>query len=221
MPGTGPAALSLAAHGALVLLLALAFGQARPLATSRGRTPPVILLGAELPRPVPAQAPPPPAPHVPRHVTQHLAPAQPPVAQPGPTQAAPPEPAAAAAASADPPVPAGQTSAAEAAPAASGPASPPPLLYLAEVSRLIQLRLDYPEQARQDRAKGTALVHILLARDGTVLSVELVRGAGHPALDAEAREVVLRIHKFPQLPEYYARGEQRFAIDQPIGFRGG
>jgi len=103
--------------------------------------------------------------------------------------------------------------------AAGARSEPPPLLYLAEVSRLIRLRLDYPAPARLDRAQGMAVVHIVLARDGTVLSVDLIQGAGDPALDEEARAVVLRIHKFPGLPEDYARGEQRFAIDQPIGFR--
>jgi TonB family protein len=220
MREAGPAALSLAAHGVLALLLVLAFGQLRPLAGSAARSLPAIVLGLELPKPAlaPAPAPPPARPRPARHVARGAAPvpaAQTPVATAGDTQLAPPQPPAAveesvAAAPAEP-----------AAAAAGAAAEAPPLLYLAEVSRLIRLRLDYPEQARLDRARGTALVHILLARDGTVLSVELLRGAGHPALDAEAREVVLRIHKFPELPDYYARGEQRFAIDQPIGFVGG
>ena len=226
MPDKGPAALSLAVHGILALLLVLSFGQARPLATSAGRAMPTIMLGMDLPKPAVAQALPPPAPPpVPRHVAHKLvAQAPPPMAQLGDTPAEPAQqPVSAVAAEpavVEPPVPSEATATAEATPAASGPAEALPLLYLAEVSRLIRLRLGYPEQARLDRAKGTAVVHILLARDGTVLGVELVRGAGHPALDAEAREVVLRIHKFPELPDYYARGEQRFAIDQPIGFRG-
>jgi TonB family protein len=221
MPGTGPAALSLAVHGALALLLVLAFGRAMPLARPAAKTMPAILLGMDLPRPAALPAAPP---HAPRRVARAAHAAAPP-----PVAARDEAPAAAAQQAAPAPLPApvagaepapAAAPAAEAAPAGGGPAEAPPLLYLAEVSRLIRLRLDYPAQARQDRARGTALVHILLARDGTVLSVELVRGAGHPALDAEAREVVLRIRKFPELPAYYARGEQRFAIDQPIGFVG-
>lgn len=223
MRGAGPVAVSLAVHGLAALLLVLAFGHARLLPRPAVRALPAIVLDMEVPRPALAQAAPPPAPpRVERRMVRvALRAAQKPVAQFGDTPVTPvqsDEPAAAAPVAA---IPAEAPAApVEAAAAASGPAEPPPLLYLAEVSRLIRLRLDYPAQARQDKARGTALVHILLARDGTVLSVEVVHGAGHPALDTEAREVVLRIHKFPELPEYYARGESRFAIDQPIGFVG-
>jgi protein TonB len=206
-------ALSLAVHGAVAVLALLAFGHSRPLARPAAAKLPMIVLGVGLPKPVAvAQAKAAPALRHPRRPVVHsAAPAQP-VTMPAEPQTVPQEQAAPVVATAGP-------APSETPPAAGEPAGPLPLLYLAEVSRLIRLRLDYPAQARLDRASGVAVVHILLARDGTVLSVELVRGAGHPALDAEAREVVLRIGKFPDLPAYYARGEQRFAIDQPIGFR--
>lgn len=221
LPKAGAAALSLVLHGAVLLLAALVVHTVKPV----GPTAKAVMLIALEQGPAPAAAnQAAPAPPRSRHKPQA---SRAPAAAPAGTEAAiprePAQPAFAAASSEDQarpetpqPAPAGAG-----APTAGVQAEPPPLLYLAEVSRLIRLRLDYPAQARLDQAQGTAVVHILLARDGTVLSVELIQGAGHPALDQEAREVVLRIHKFPELPAYYARGEQRFAIDQPIGFRGG
>jgi protein TonB len=96
---------------------------------------------------------------------------------------------------------------------------PLPIEYLKEVSRMIRVNLNYPWQAKRDRVEGTVVVHILLARDGSVVSVSLVQGASNSALDEEACNVVLRIRKFPGLPEDVLRGGREFAIDQPIRFR--
>jgi TonB family protein len=136
--------------------------------------------------------------------------APPPPADSPPALAVAPAPPAAAA-----PVP-GPNS----APAAASveQAEPLPLLYLAEVSRMIRSHLAL--SGRQDHAHGTVVVHIVLARDGTVLGAAVIQGAGFAALDEAAREVVLRIRKFPELPVEFARGQQQFAIDQPIGFNG-
>ena len=206
----GAAALSLLVHCTILVLAVLAAGGQRP----PPQAPKLLLIALDSP----PRATTPSVSH-PLAPTRHKPGARP---APAPTRVAPQaEPAPVTARVADrkqpdaPPPAAAEVDAV----AAAAPTEPPPLLYLAEVSRLIRLRLDYPARARLDRAQGTAVVHILLARDGTVLRVDLVQGAGHPALDEEARAVVLRIHKFPELPDSYARGEQRFAIDQPIGFR--
>ena len=219
VPRAGATALSLAVHCTVLVLAALAFGM-HPALRPPLRMIPLITLEQAPPTPAKAAPAPAAAPRLP-HRPRAAARPDPAAAQAPAPHGSEPQPLVSS-------LPAAAEPAAEAqpAPAPADSAAPvghteaPPLLYLAEVSRLIRLRLDYPARARLERAQGTAVVRILLARDGTVLSVEVIQGAGNPALDEEARAVVLRIHKFPGLPDDYARGEERFAIDQPIGFRG-
>ena len=93
----------------------------------------------------------------------------------------------------------------------------PPLAYLTEVSRMIRVNLSYPPQAH---THGIAVVHIRIARDGTVLDAGVIHSSGNPALDEEARAVVLRIGKFPEPPSAYFPDVGDFGIDQPIHFLG-
>jgi TonB family protein len=144
------------------------------------------------------------------------APLAPPPADPAAALAVAPAPAAAAPAAAPTPDAVAPPAGAANVVAGAEPVEPLPLLYLAEVSRMIRAHL--APGGRPDHARGTVVVHIILARDGTVLGAAVVQGAGYAALDEAAREVVLRIHKFPELPGEFARGQQQFAIDQPIGF---
>ncbi|HWY23943.1 MAG TPA: energy transducer TonB [Nevskia sp.] len=213
----GAAALALVLHCAILLLAALSIHAVKPAGPAPKAVMPIALEQGPAPSTA-SQAAPPPIPRRRPHASRPEPPAA--AATDAPIPPEQPQPALIAASPGDqarPETPQPPAAGAELPTAGE----PPPLLYLAEVSRLIRLRLDDPARARLERAQGTVVVHILLARDGTVLSAEVIQGAGHPALDEEARQVVLRIHKFPELPEYYARGEQRFAIDQPIGFRGG
>ncbi|MGH8446280.1 MAG: energy transducer TonB, partial [Solimonas sp.] len=99
------------------------------------------------------------------------------------------------------------------------PDVPPPLEYLRRISRLIGAGQRYPWSARQYGHEGDALVRMHLARDGTVLSAQLLRGTGHASLDEEARGVVLRIARFPPFPADYLPQIAEFDIDQPISFR--
>jgi TonB family protein len=99
--------------------------------------------------------------------------------------------------------------------AAAGGIGGLPLFYRREVSTLIDYRLRPPPAVT-----GTVVVRMHLRRDGIVLGAMVIRGSGTPALDQEAREVVLRIHRFDWLPDDAIPGVADFSIDEPIRFHG-
>lgn len=158
-------------------------------------------------------------------------PAQPRTAKP--VRRASPAPAPTAATATDSATPAPQAVAAppQSAPAADSggvPAARPPdaeelddrpIAYLLTLTRVIRRSLKYPWHARQYRQQGDAIVRMHLRRDGTVLSATLVQSSGYSALDEEAREVVLRVRRFPPFPADYRPSRQEFEIDQPVTFR--
>jgi len=104
------------------------------------------------------------------------------------------------------------------APSGQGEPAEIPWAYLWKVKRLINEHRHYPRKAYGARQQGTAVVRIQLSRDGQLLAAQLKKSSGHALLDAEARDVVLRIGRFPPLPEQYLIGQLEFAIDQPIEF---
>lgn len=108
---------------------------------------------------------------------------------------------------------------AAAAPDAVEPEVPPPLEYLRRISKIISLSQKYPWHARQYGHQGDVIVRMHLARDGTVMTATLLSSSGHASLDAEARDVVLRIRRFPPFPADYIPQQHEFDIDQPVSFR--
>jgi protein TonB len=56
----------------------------------------------------------------------------------------------------------------------------------------------YPEQAKADRLEGMVIVEAVIATDGTVLDVDVIRSA-HPLLDTAAVEAVSRWEYTPTL----------------------
>lgn len=137
-----------------------------------------------------------------------------PAAPPETTEAATAVPVAAGSAGVEP-----LASAAVQAPAPLEAETPPPLAYLAQVSAIIGRARHYPWSALQYREQGDVIVRMHLLRDGTVISANVVQSSGHAALDAEARDVVLRIARFPPFPADYLPAQRSFDIDQPILFR--
>ncbi|TDX33768.1 TonB family protein [Rhodovulum visakhapatnamense] len=139
-----------------------------------------------------------------------------------------PEPPARTARSAAPPsearaaqVARGRSEAAEAGAGATGGA---PTLTPARASALqaewgarIRARVDrshrYP---RGTRASGRALIELVLARDGRLVSARLVQSAGDPRLDAAALAAVRRAGRFPPAP----RGLEaaRYSFTLPLRF---
>lgn len=148
----------------------------------------------------------------PRPVHERKAPPPPSTLQVSPATPAPPAVAAAASSEAAP------------TPAAAPPSDaelsvPPPTAYLRHITRIINFEQKYPWSARQYDQQGDVIVRMHLMRDGRVVSVALIRSSGYAALDDEARNVILRIMKFPPFPSDYLPQVGEFDIDQPITFR--
>ena len=123
-------------------------------------------------------------------------------------------------AAAMPPAPiAAPAAAAETGAAYPGNAQPPlspPLAYLSEVSRVIRVHLD----DQRPHVHGLTVVHIRIARDGTLLEAEIAQSSGSKSVDEKALSVILGIHRFPEPPSAYVSAIGDFSIDQPIRFLG-
>jgi TonB family protein len=214
-------ALTVLLHLAIVALLCLRL-PAATVEEARVATPSVVLLTLPSAVPQPAIAPSPAAKSKPRT----RKPSEPPVAHAAakrqvesvrdePAQAEPhvtADTSTSLGASAAPQLAAGP-------PPAALADTPPPLEYLRRIARIIGLSQHYPWSARQYGHEGDVLVRMHLSRDGTVLAVTLIRSSGHASLDAEARDVVWRIGRFPPFPFDYLPRIGEFDIDQPISFR--
>jgi len=61
------------------------------------------------------------------------------------------------------------------------------------------LKLRYPPSSIRAHEEGQVLLNVLVDADGHAQRVEIARGSGHAALDAAAREAVLRAHFKPVL----------------------
>lgn len=61
------------------------------------------------------------------------------------------------------------------------------------------LKLRYPPSSIRAREEGAVLLNVLVDAGGRATRVEIARGSGHSALDAAAREAVLRAHFKPVL----------------------
>jgi protein TonB len=147
--------------------------------------PPPPVQQAEIPPPTPAPAPklvpPPPAP----------------VAQVHPPRA-PPQRAAARApvnpAGAPGHAPAGQNAASRAGDASNGAA------WMGKLKQWWDQHSVYPTEASQTNEGGNVKVHIVIAPDGEVTSIEVVRGSGLSVLDAAAVAVFRDAHLPPFPP---------------------
>jgi len=93
---------------------------------------------------------------------------------------------------------------------------PPPLAYLIEVSRIIRAYLD----DQKPHVHGLTVVHIRIARDGSLLGAGIAQSSGSSAVDEAALSVIVGIHRFPEPPSAYLSAIGDFSIDQPIRFLG-
>ncbi len=153
---------------------------------------------------------------------------------PTPTVSAAPTPAAPAAAA-----PAAPAAAATVAAVATIAASPPPTtgdvaniattasyvdlerlerMYAKLVSRTISVNQQYPVYSKQFGERGTAMVRVSLARDGSVLDAVVLTPTGYKYLDDEARNVMMRVGRFAPVPALLRQGSKVVVIDQPVKF---
>jgi periplasmic protein TonB len=157
--------------------------------------PPPPVQQAEIPPPTPAPAPdvPPPPPPV-AQVQPPQPPAPAPVAQVHPPRA-PPQRAAARApvkpAGAPAHAPAGQNAASRASNANNAAA------WMGKLKQWWDQHSFYPKEASQTNEGGNVKVHIIIASDGQVTSIEVVQSSGLSVLDAAALAVFRNAHLPP------------------------
>ena len=89
--------------------------------------------------------------------------------------------------------------------------------YLERVKRWINKYRTYPNDAKKEKQKGTALLTISLRRDGTVLDVHLDQSSGFPLLDEAALKAVRDSSPVPPFPPTYTENQLEF--DLPFEFR--
>ncbi|HZR33980.1 MAG TPA: TonB family protein, partial [Nevskia sp.] len=94
-----------------------------------------------------------------------------------------------------------------------------PPSYLSQITSKISENFRYPPKSVQNEEEGDAVVRIRMARDGTILGVELQKKTGFVALDAEARNVFDRIVKFPPVPADVFPEAASFEFTLPINFK--
>jgi periplasmic protein TonB len=170
------------------------------------------------------QKPPPPPPPVPKPVQAQAAPKpQPPAPQPAP-QPPTQQPV-------QPPPQLAQPMAPPVAPAGTPEGNPKGLMqdnspavavpqptddgddvvsYQTLVFGMLELKKEFPDDARRRGAYGTALIYFELNDDGSVKNEKLLRSSGDAALDVESLALVQRAAPFPKPPS----GAQKvFAAD--------
>lgn len=72
--------------------------------------------------------------------------------------------------------------------------------YAALLKSWLGRHMHYPVQARLNGIEGTAVVRVVMSRDGRILSYQLEQSSGHAVLDREAIEAVKRSAPLPPLP---------------------
>lgn len=84
--------------------------------------------------------------------------------------------------------------------------------YARDASQLILERLVYPEDARRQEVEGRAQIRLVIARDGTLVSHEILRGTGHAGLDQAVSRAVTEVARFPRLPRGYREPRLNFVV---------
>jgi protein TonB len=88
--------------------------------------------------------------------------------------------------------------------------------YLNRVRRWLAKYKKYPPEALKRKQEGTVLIAFTLARDGTVLSVDIERSSGVPVIDQSVFEMMRRASPVPPVPPQYT-GET-LSIALPIRY---
>ena len=60
--------------------------------------------------------------------------------------------------------------------------------------------LNYPDEARKRRMRGTVVINVGIRRDGSVENAEIVRSSGVPLLDSSALRIARLAEPYPPLP---------------------
>ena len=69
--------------------------------------------------------------------------------------------------------------------------------------------LNYPDEARRRQLHGELMLTVGLARDGRVMSVDVIQSSGHRILDDAAIRIVHLAAPFPPIPHGHDRGSNK------------
>ena len=79
------------------------------------------------------------------------------------------------------------------------PVGPSPQERLAEIRRLVQAAVTYPQRARELGVEGTARIQFVIGPDGLAREVQTVQSSGHRVLDRAAEEGAVAAGRLPPL----------------------
>ncbi|MBK1636893.1 energy transducer TonB family protein, partial [Rhodovulum adriaticum] len=136
-----------------------------------------------------------------------------PVARPDPTPASTPQQARRAKGTAGAPVAGGQTGTVATPTLSPGQRQSLRAEWGARILARVTRQHHYP---RGSRAEGRALVELVVAANGQLLSARLVRSAGDASLDRAALAAVRRAAPFPAAPRGLGRPRDSFTL--PLNF---
>jgi protein TonB len=75
----------------------------------------------------------------------------------------------------------------------------------------------YPTEARMKNQEGTAILHLVIDREGNVLRSDLAAKTGYPLLDEAVMEMVTQAKTVPPVPDDYP-GENELEFQIPVKF---
>jgi len=89
--------------------------------------------------------------------------------------------------------------------------------YLAVLRTIIEKCKVYPLMARRKRLEGTAVVHFILARNGSLKEASIARSSGATLLDGAALCAIRAARGFPPVPAEFSGRE--ITLEVPLNFR--
>ena len=179
-----------------------------------------------VPVPLPVPTPPPPPvfepPKPPEPIREALP--EPKVVPPKPAVVLPPKPKPVPRTVEDAPPPRSEQPPVAAAPRPPEPVTAPPApaapaaspTYDGLLVAQIQRNKNYPPAAQRTNIQGRPVVRFTLARNGSLLSVELLKSCGHSMLDDAAVATIKRAAPFPPFPPELTQPENTWNV--PVNF---
>lgn len=73
--------------------------------------------------------------------------------------------------------------------------------YMAELLAWLQRHKEYPRRAKRRQQQGTALLYLVMDREGQVLEYRIQESSGHRLLDQEVTAMIERARPLPQMPD--------------------
>ncbi|HVI49745.1 MAG TPA: energy transducer TonB [Candidatus Sulfotelmatobacter sp.] len=92
--------------------------------------------------------------------------------------------------------------------------------YLSAIEQTVKTHLIYPAQALRRREQGVVRVRMLVAADGSILSMEEDDQTASPLLVAAALQAVRDAAPFPPLPQGLAEKPVRLVVPVTFALRG-